>query len=148
MPSTRAGSVRYPPTRSPGLLECGDSRESPLSVFAIQSFHGFPSRLPLHATSFGLRRKHFLASIIAAWDESDDRRGAVHRTWAHNASEKLSSSVLPGGYPNLLGPDERAQIDLAYGENTTRLLGIKRRFDPENVFNATPFPPVGENWNV
>jgi FAD/FMN-containing dehydrogenase len=122
------------------LIESGDSRESPLSALAVQSFHGVPSRIPLHATSFGLRRRHFLTSIIAAWDESDDQRAAVHRTWARNASEKLSSSALPGGYPNLLGPDERSQIDLSYGENTSRLLDIKRHFDPENVFNATPLP--------
>jgi FAD/FMN-containing dehydrogenase len=122
------------------LIENGDSRESPLSAIAVQSFHGVPSRLPLHDTSFGLRRKHFLASIIAAWNESDDQRAAAHRTWAHHASEKLSSSALPGGYPNLLEPDERLQIDLAYGENTSRLLNVKRRFDPENVFNATPLP--------
>jgi FAD/FMN-containing dehydrogenase len=122
------------------LLENSESRQSPFSIVAIQSFHGVPSRVPLHATAFGLRRKHFLATIIAAWDESDDRRGAVHRAWARNASEKLSSSALPGAYPNLLGPDERAQIDLAYGENTSRLLEIKRRFDPDNVFNATPLP--------
>jgi FAD/FMN-containing dehydrogenase len=122
------------------LIESGESRESPLSVLAIQSFHGVPTRIPLQTTAFGLRGKHFLASIVAAWDESDDRRGAIHRTWAQNASEKLCSSALPGGYPNLLGPDERSQIDLAYGENTSRLLDIKRRFDPENVFNATPLP--------
>jgi hypothetical protein len=122
------------------LLESSADRESPLSVLAIQSFHGAPSRVPLHATSFGLRRKHFLATIIAAWDENDEGRAAVHRTWARNASEKLSSSALPGGYPNLLGPDERSQIDLAYGENTSRLLDIKRRVDPENVFDATPLP--------
>jgi hypothetical protein len=124
------------------LLESSAGRESPFSVLAVQSFHGVPSRIPLHTTSFGLRRKHFLATIIAAWDESDDGRAALHRAWARNASEKLASKALPGGYPNLLGPDERAQVDLAYGENTSRLLDIKYRFDPENVLDATPLPVI------
>jgi FAD/FMN-containing dehydrogenase len=122
------------------LIENADRRASPLSALAIQSFHGVPSRLPLNATSFGIRNKHFLVSIVAAWEEGDDRRGAANRAWARNASARLSSLALPGGYPNLLGPDERSQIDLAYGENTTRLLDAKRRVDPENVFDATPLP--------
>ncbi|PZG08632.1 FAD-binding oxidoreductase, partial [Nonomuraea aridisoli] len=47
---------------------------------------------------------------------------------------------LPGGYPNLLGDDEVAQIAHAYGPNTERLLAVKRRFDPDHVFRAIPLP--------
>ncbi|GHJ40885.1 BBE domain-containing protein [Streptomyces sp. TS71-3] len=47
---------------------------------------------------------------------------------------------LPGGYPNLLGPDETEQIAHAYGPNTERLLAAKRRFDPDRVFRAIPLP--------
>jgi hypothetical protein len=47
---------------------------------------------------------------------------------------------LPGGYPNLLGPAERGQIDRAFGENVGRLLDVKRRFDRDNVFSAIPLP--------
>lgn len=44
---------------------------------------------------------------------------------------------MPGGYPNLLGPDETVQIAHAYGPNTARLLALKRRFDPHNLRNRT-----------
>lgn len=122
------------------LIEAGETKMSPFSLVGVQSFHGAPTRLALKDTAFGLRKKHFMAQIIAAWEASDNDNAAKHQQWARDVSQKLASSAFPGGYPNLLGPDEHAQIVAAYGSNTDRLREVKRRFDPENVFSATPFP--------
>jgi hypothetical protein len=122
------------------VIAVGGERTSPFSLVALQSFHGAASRISLQSTAFGLRRKHFLASIVAAWEATDRDNGGKHRLWAQDASKKLAFSALPGGYPNLLGPDERVQIAAAYGSNADRLRDMKRRFDAENVFTATPLP--------
>jgi berberine-like enzyme len=121
------------------LIEAGNSNTSPFSLVAVQSFHGAPSRIALQDTAFGLRQKHFMAGIVAAWEPADQDNASKHRQWAQDVSQSLASSALPGGYPNLLGPEGHAQIDAAYGSNTDRLRDIKRRFDPENIFAATPF---------
>jgi Berberine and berberine like len=42
---------------------------------------------------------------------------------------------------NLLGPDDHEQIAQAYGPNTARLLTAKARFDPDEMFSATPSRP-------
>jgi hypothetical protein len=60
-------------------------------------------------------------------------------------SAALASEALPGGYVNLLGPDEASQIGAAYGPNTRRLLAAKQAYDAENVFAATPLPPPPED---
>jgi FAD/FMN-containing dehydrogenase len=130
------------------LVGIGDGttlpRTSPLSVVALQSFHGAPSRVPAQATAFGVRNKHVLVSIVTAWEGNGDAPGdegdEQHRRWAHAVSQALAPSALPGGYPNLLGPDEHAQIAAAYGGNTERLCDAKWRFDPEGLFTATPLP--------
>jgi len=128
------------------LVGIGDGtalpRTSPLSVVALQSFHGAPSRVPAGTTAFGLRNKHILVSIVAAWEGKGDAPidDAQHRRWAHVVSQALALYALPGGYPNLLGPDEHAQIAAAYGGNAERLCDAKWRFDPEGVFAATPLP--------
>jgi hypothetical protein len=57
-------------------------------------------------------------------------------------SDELVSDSLPGGYVNLLGPDETAQIADAYGPNHDRLLAVKERYDPASTFSATPLPPM------
>jgi hypothetical protein len=47
--------------------------------------------------------------------------------------------ALPGGYPNMLDPDDSEQIPFAYGNNTERLIAEKKQFDQYDVFSsATP----------
>ena len=58
---------------------------------------------------------------------------------ALNASCDSHPMALPGGYPNMLGPDDSEQIPFAYGSNAERLIAAKKRFDPDDVFSsATP----------
>jgi FAD/FMN-containing dehydrogenase len=94
------------------------------------------------ATAFGIRQDHFAVEIVAAW-EPEDGNGDRHRAWADAVSAALAPVALPGGYPNLLGPEDHDQIARAYGPNAARLLTIKRHFDPDGVFSATalPHPP-------
>ena len=76
-----------------------------------------------------------------AWDPADD--AARQRYWADTVCSELGPHSLKGGYPNLIGPEQADQADSAYGPNAGRLLAAKRRYDPNNVFSATPLP-IGE----
>lgn len=49
----------------------------------------------------------------------------------------MQAHALPGGYPNLLGPDAGDQVRYAYGPNAGRLAEVKKHYDPGNVFAAT-----------
>lgn len=120
------------------LVVAGTDRTSPLSAITLHHFHGAPTRVPLDATAFGLRREHFLVEITAAWEPGDNI--AIHQRWAQNLSRAMAPAALPGGYPNLLGPEELDRIAQAYGDNIGRLQQVKRRFDPERIFSATPLP--------
>jgi FAD binding domain-containing protein len=123
------------------LVSAGTNRTSPFTAIVLHHFHGTPSRVPLGATAFGLRREHFLVVAIAAWEPGPEDNGAIHRQWARTLSRTLASSSLPGGYPSLLGPNDHDQIALAYGTNIARLKALKRRFDPDGIFtSAIPLP--------
>jgi hypothetical protein len=86
-----------------------------------------------------MRQPHFTALIYGAWEPARVD-GTNHRRWVHNLSSKLSGSALPGGYANLLDDDAREQIGSAFGPNGQRLLNLKGRFDPGNIFSAIPLP--------
>lgn len=122
------------------LLRAGESRTSAFSGIAIHHFHGAATRVPLGDTAFGIRSDHFVVEIVAAWEPSDD--GARHRDWADSVYFALGPHSLEGGYPNLIGPGQTEQADAAYGTNANRLLAVKRRYDPRNVFSATPLPSL------
>jgi FAD/FMN-containing dehydrogenase len=81
-----------------------------------------------------------MVEIVAGW-EPDGSNGAAHRQWAQNLQKSLGPFALPGGYPNLLGPDDREQAAAAYGGNAARLHALKDRFDPDRIFaSAIPLP--------
>ena len=119
------------------LLRAGDSRASAFSGIAIHHFHGAATRVPLDETAFGIRSEHLVVEIVAAWDPADD--AARQRYWADTVYSELGPHSLKGGCPNLIGPEQADQADSAYGPNAGRLLAAKRRYDPNNVFSATPY---------
>ncbi|MDP9793154.1 FAD/FMN-containing dehydrogenase [Catenuloplanes nepalensis] len=119
------------------IIEAAEARRSPSSVIEIIQFHGAATRPPVESTAFAQRSPHFLVELIGSWNPED---GASDQDWAREASRKLAPYALPGGYPNLLGPHDDEQVAHAYGPNAERLLAVKRRYDPQSVFTATPLP--------
>jgi FAD/FMN-containing dehydrogenase len=127
----------YTPEVIDALVEAGRTRTSPLSGIPIQNCHGASIRVAPDETAFATRRQHFVVEIVAGWESGD---GAAHRGWADSVSAALAPHALPGGYANLLGPDDHEQIANAYGENGIRLGIAKRHYDPDGVFSAIPIP--------
>ncbi len=115
-------------------------KTSPYSVLHWHHHRGAATRIAPASTAFGMRREHFMLEIIACWkpDESD---GSPHRQWAQDVWQNLGPFALPGGYANLLAPEDREQARDAYGSNGARLRVLKQRFDPDGVFSsAIPLP--------
>ncbi len=133
------------------LTSAASSATSPWSLISVHHFHGAATRVPADDTAFTMRRGHLLVEIVAAWEPSPGGGPAAHRSWASDLSGALAPRALPGGYPNLLGPDEPDRVLLAYGPNAPRLQYLKQRYDPDGVFStatgtlspATPRGPSG-----
>lgn len=131
------------------LVAAGSDRPSPLSAVSVHHCHGASTRVGATDTAFGIRTPHLVVEIIAAWEptatgtecDGDPESEAVrHRHWAQSLFAELGTHALPGGYPNLIGPQQRHQADAAYGPNARRLLEVKNRWDAADVFTATPLP--------
>jgi len=133
LPSLTAGAI--------DAITAGTARAaSPYCAVFWHHFHGAATRIATDSAAFGLRREHFMVEIVACWKPDGDD-GATHRRWAHDLWQSLAPFALPGGYANLLGPDDREQAAGAYGGNAVRLRALKRRFDPDGVFaSAIPLP--------
>jgi FAD/FMN-containing dehydrogenase len=132
--------AEYTPDVIDALVEAGQTRTSPLSGLPIHHFHGASTRVATDETAFANRREHFVVEIVAGWQPGD---GTAHRAWADAVSAALAPHALPGGYSNLLGPEDHEQIADAYGDNAIRLLAAKTHYDPDGVFTAIPLPVTG-----
>jgi FAD/FMN-containing dehydrogenase len=121
------------------LVSAASRVTSPFSRILLHHFPGAPARIPVADTAFALRQDHLLVEIAASWVPGKEiKADSAHRRWADEISADLAEYALPGGYPSLLGTDERDRAFLGYGPNSSRLLDIKRRFDPDGVFSAVP----------
>jgi FAD/FMN-containing dehydrogenase len=134
--------ARLTPEAISTLIASGQRRSSQFSGIIVHDFRGAATRVPLAATAFGLRKEHYLIEIIAAWEPTAEDDGENHREWARTLSENLSPHALPGGYPNMLGPNDHEQTAHAYGANAVRLQQLKRRFDPDGVFSSAISLPL------
>ena len=83
-----------------------------------------------------------MVEVIAAWEPTANDDGECHREWARTLSDSLAPHALPGGYPNMMGPDDYDQAAHAYGANLGRLQQVKQRFDPECVFTSAISLPL------
>ncbi|MET8309756.1 FAD-binding oxidoreductase [Micromonospora sp. NPDC005173] len=140
--------TRWLPTLADGavdaLVDAARKVSSPFSAVALHHFHGAASRVRLANTAFGLRADHLLTEIIAVWPPGG--AAGPHRDWAERTSAALAPHALPGGYPNLLAPEDTDRVRLAYGANWTRLRRAKRRYDPRDLLTAVPtLPPAAHS---
>ncbi|MDG4840550.1 FAD-binding oxidoreductase [Micromonospora sp. WMMD967] len=121
------------------IIDAARQVSSPFAALALHHFHGAATRVRLADTAFGLRTDHLLAEIIAVWAPGE--RAEPHREWAERTSTHFAPHSLPGGYPNLLAPEETDRVRLAYGANWPRLRRAKHRYDPRELLTAVPTLP-------
>ena len=104
--------------------------------FDIHHMGGAFSRVPAHAAPFPNRAARFWLNIYGFWpDPADDRaRTAFIRALASD----MEPFATGGRYLNFLPEDDSGsqdhQEDVYDRASTQRLVALKRRYDPANIF--------------
>jgi FAD/FMN-containing dehydrogenase len=93
---------------------------------------GAIGRVDPAATAFPHRTAPFEYHILAGWTEAT--QDAEVTSWARGFHESMTAFCTGGVYVNLLGTDETHRVKAAYGDNYDRLVELKRKWDPENLF--------------
>jgi FAD/FMN-containing dehydrogenase len=104
-----------------------------LAAVELRVLGGAISRLPIDATAFAHRQRKLLCSVVAAgFAEADTDR---HRTWVQSLSGAINH-LAEGAYLNFLDAADEARLHEAYpGSTYRRLVEVKRRYDPTNLFH-------------
>ena len=124
------------------FMEAMESAVSPGCAIFTHEFRGAAAEVPQQATALGRRRNHVLVEMLATFaDRSDKVEEERHQQWLEATLHRFNTIMLPGGYPNLLPKGDVIRSAKSYGENAERLLKVKRRYDPDNIFaSAIPLP--------
>jgi FAD/FMN-containing dehydrogenase len=118
------------------IVRHGVQRSSPLSIVHVPMLGGAMSRVAATATAFGDRGARFMLSVDGNWVDPTDT--ADHVAWVREViSQAEGLSGTGGTYLNFSGQEDTAAGELvraAYGDNLQRLVEVKQRYDPDNLF--------------
>lgn len=105
---------------------------SPYSIVMLSPLGGAVARVGEQDTAFGFRDTAFDLAVDAVW--SDPQHSRRHRQWVQETWAAMQP-YAHGVYVNELGDEGPERVREAYCPATyTRLVGLKRRYDPENLF--------------
>ncbi len=93
---------------------------------------GAAGRVPPHTTAFPQRSSHFVMNVHARWREASMDKTCIG--WARGIYDAAKPFAAGTAYINFMPEDEVDRVEAAYGANYRRLVEIKRRYDPMNMF--------------
>jgi FAD/FMN-containing dehydrogenase len=114
-------------------VECGPRVPCVESTMHLYPINGACHRVGPDETAFAHRDANFACVIAGMWpDPADNKRNTA---WVRDYYEAVSPHSEAGGYVNFMASDDQGRVRDNYGRNYDRLLEVKRRYDPENVFH-------------
>jgi FAD/FMN-containing dehydrogenase len=123
------------------MVERFASTPSPMNAILFEHFHGAVTRVPVTESAVPHRQEGFNLLIPSVWlDPADTDR---NKAWTRETHAALSEHLDERRWLNYLGDDQGGAVRAAYGPNWDRLVTVKTRVDPDNVFHGNHNIPPG-----
>ncbi len=103
------------------------------STMHLYPIDGAASRVPDGATAFAYRDGGW-AGVIVGIDPDPANAGIISH-WARDYWQALHPTSAGGAYVNFLMDEGQDRVKASYRGNYDRLVQVKNRYDPENIFH-------------
>lgn len=118
-------------TMAESILDHLNKSTAQIRVAQIRVLGGAITRVPHDATAYAHRARRILVNVAAVYEQPGESQ--LHSAWVADFVSVLQPA--PGAYVGFLGNEGEGRIHEAYpGRTWERLLEIKRRYDPTNLF--------------
>jgi FAD/FMN-containing dehydrogenase len=115
------------------LVESYAAVPSTLSAVAIEHMGGAVRARGDTDSAFSHRSASLSVIITSLWSDAAD--SAINTEWARQLWRQMERSSTGASYVNYLGEGEpEDRVRAAYGQSYSRLVDIKRKYDPANLF--------------
>ena len=114
------------------LIERSAKMLSPMSMVLFFHLHGAAARVDRNATAFGLRDDQWDYDVISQWTDPDE--SADHVQWTREFWTTVEPFATGEVYVNHLDSEEATRIRAAYSQGYERLVALKNKYDPTNLF--------------
>ncbi|RKR36599.1 FAD-binding oxidoreductase [Paraburkholderia sp. BL17N1] len=88
--------------------------------------------VPVEATAYSSRDTVYAMNVHGRWDDASDDERCVG--WARAFFDAAAPFALGSVYVNFMTEEEGGRVADAYGPNYERLVAVKNRYDPRNLF--------------
>jgi FAD/FMN-containing dehydrogenase len=111
-----------------------ESVPSPMTAIIFEHFHGAVTRIAPEDAAVPHREAGFNLLLPSEWLDPADTVANV--AWTKDTLAAASEHLVARRWLNYLADDDADDaIRAAYGPNYDRLVEVKRRYDPDNVFH-------------
>ena len=114
-------------------LEFGPKVPVVNSTMHIYPINGAAGRVASDATAFAYRDAKFATVIAGMWPDPADNE--KNTRWVKDYYKALQPHSSSGGYVNFMAGDDQGRIRDNYKGNYDRLVTIKKKYDPGNLFH-------------
>ncbi|GAC1511178.1 MAG: FAD-binding oxidoreductase [Candidatus Dormibacteraceae bacterium] len=104
------------------------------STMHIYPINGACHKLKADETAFAYRDANFATVIAGMWPEPS--HNADNTRWVREYYDATAPHSEEGGYINFMSEDDQSRIKANYKGNYTRLVEVKRKYDPNNLFHV------------
>jgi len=106
---------------------------TPACEIFLAQLGGAVNRVAADATAYPHRDVAFAMNVHTRWDDAADDETCI--AWARRFFEETAPFATGGVYVNFMPGDEAQRVRSgAYGRNFDRLVQVKRKYDPKNLF--------------
>ena len=114
------------------LVDRAATLPSPMSMVGFFHVHGAATRVDRNETAFEHRDDQWDYDIISQWLDLEET--ARHIQWTRAFWTAVEPFATGEVYVNHLDAEEATRIRAAYSDNYGRLLALKNKYDPTNLF--------------
>ncbi len=115
------------------MVDFGTRKPSSGSGFGVELMHGAMQRVPADATAFAHRDARYNFLLLGHWDSPARNESCLR--WVREFWDAMRPSLDAGVYVNYMSEGEgEERVRSAYGANYDRLVKLKNKYDPTNLF--------------
>ncbi len=104
---------------------------------------GAVAAVPTDATAFVHRKALMLSTIDLSWTPEDDAAAVrANQVWLDEFHAAMQPFTSDESFQNFIDEAETNYLRAYYGANLQRLVEIKRKYDPDNLFRFTQSIPL------
>lgn len=115
-------------------IEFGTKVPAMTSTMHIYPINGAAQKVASDDTAFAYRDANFATVIAGMWPDPADNKDNIK--WVRDYYDAIAPYSEAGGYINFMSEDDQSKIQVNYKGNYQRLVDVKRKYDPHNLFHV------------